>query len=225
MAASAALASALDKWRARWPEWNVGASFVAAADRETVFAWFALLQELTDAAWSGADATPGLAKLAWWHEELIGWSKGARRHPLGEALRRGDVDWTALARALRALQATREQTAGIEPDIALGAVADAIAVCERVLFAGEGGASDVAPGDAASAALVRDLLDERALLFADAGVERASTAADAAAPLPRRLHRAFLRERLRRLRASGAAGPASPWRSLWLAWRAARGRG
>src|SRR3546814_2770338 len=71
------------KWRTRWPEWSIGVVFLPGAQRETAFAWFALVQELTDAAWSGADATPGLAKLAWWNEELQGWAKGARRHPLG----------------------------------------------------------------------------------------------------------------------------------------------
>src|SRR5690606_19970506 len=38
-----------------------------------------------------------------------------------------------------------------------------------------------------------------------------------------RIHAAFLRERLRRL-ASDRPGPPSRWRSLVLAWRAARGR-
>src|SRR3546814_18341740 len=74
------------KWRTRWPEWSIGMVFLPDAQRETAFAWFALVPELTDAAWSGADATPGLAKLAWWNEELPGWAKGARRHPLGAVL-------------------------------------------------------------------------------------------------------------------------------------------
>src|SRR5690606_35745561 len=52
------------KWRAQWPEWNIGAVFLPEAQREAAFAWLALLQELTDAAWGGTDATPGLAKLA-----------------------------------------------------------------------------------------------------------------------------------------------------------------
>jgi hypothetical protein len=52
------------KWQARWPEWGIGAVFLPGSRRETAFAWFALLQELTEAAWGGADATPGLAKLA-----------------------------------------------------------------------------------------------------------------------------------------------------------------
>src|SRR3546814_17348272 len=74
------------KWRTRWPEWSIGMVFLPDAQRETAFAWFALVQELTDAAWSGADATPSLAKLAWWNEELQGWAQGARRNTLGAVL-------------------------------------------------------------------------------------------------------------------------------------------
>src|SRR3546814_12137811 len=84
------------KWRTRWPEWSIGMVFLPDAQRETAFAWFALVQELTDAAWSGADATPGLAKLAWWNEELQGWAKGARRHPLGAVLKPLSAPWTPL---------------------------------------------------------------------------------------------------------------------------------
>src|SRR3546814_645464 len=88
------------KWRTRWPEWSIGMVFLPDAQRETAFAWFALVQELTDAAWSGADATPGLAKLAWWNEELQGWAKGARRHPLGAVLQPLSAPWTPLAASL-----------------------------------------------------------------------------------------------------------------------------
>src|SRR3546814_8669231 len=97
------------KWRTRWPEWSIGVVFLPDAQRETAFAWFALVQELTDAAWSGADATPGLAKLAWWNEELQGWAKGARRHPLGAVLQPLSAPWTPLAASLLSLQASRER--------------------------------------------------------------------------------------------------------------------
>src|SRR3546814_3540085 len=89
--------------------WSIGVVFLPGAQRETAFAWFALVQELTDAAWSGADATPGLAKLAWWNEELQGWAKGARRHPLGAVLQPLSAPWTPLAASLLSLQASREQ--------------------------------------------------------------------------------------------------------------------
>ena len=68
-----ALAAFLDKWRERWPEWSVAEVFIPAHDREMAVAWFALLQELTDAAWGGSDPRPGEAKLGWWAEELLGW--------------------------------------------------------------------------------------------------------------------------------------------------------
>ena len=69
--------SFVEKWRARWPEWEFGMVFVPVAQRPLAEAWLSLLNELAEAAWGGDDPTPGLAKLAWWQEELGGWSKGA----------------------------------------------------------------------------------------------------------------------------------------------------
>ncbi|MGJ4731041.1 squalene/phytoene synthase family protein, partial [Luteimonas sp. SDU101] len=101
------LDSFLGKWRARWPEWELLSVFVPAPQRGTVAAWYALLDELGDAAWAGTDPTPGLAKLAWWQEELLGWQRGARRHPLGQALQRLAAPWDTLGRALASLPQTR----------------------------------------------------------------------------------------------------------------------
>ena len=210
----------IDKWHARWPEWNIGAVFLPAAQRGTAFAWFALLQELTDAAWSGADATPGLAKLAWWNEELQGWAKGARRHPLGERLQAQAAPWTALAASLRALQASRELPPATEPGHSgLASFAQAIGQCEQGLF----GANDGSGGDADAVAF--DLLTERHLLQGEADGARAllgSHPAKGDGSRPRRLHSAFLRQRLGRLAANEPNRAPAPWRSLWLAWRAAR---
>ena len=48
----------------RWPEWHVAEVFVPRrAARTGASAWFALRQELTDAAWGGSDPRPGEAKL------------------------------------------------------------------------------------------------------------------------------------------------------------------
>src|SRR5690606_34775683 len=122
------------KWRTRWPEWNIGAAFLPDAQRETAFAWFALVQELTDAAWSGADATPGLAKLAWWNEELLGWAKGGRRHPLGEVLQARPAPWRALVAGLLPLQASRDRPPSATPAQAgLDGIALAVAECEESL--------------------------------------------------------------------------------------------
>ncbi len=205
------------KWHARWPEWNTGSAFLPASHRDCTPAWFALLQELTDAAWAGADATPGLAKLAWWNEELLGWAKGARRHPLGARLQALPAPWDGLAAALRPLQASRE----LPPDRAalagaLAPFAEAVARCEAALFGGAG-----------EAGTVLDCLQaERLLMEGDAERARgllAAWPAHATGPLPRRLQSAFLRQRLRALAAGAPRRPPSPLRSLWLAWRAARG--
>ncbi len=104
MTAPSASESFIEKWRARWPEWAVAEAFVPAAQRDPAAAWFALLQEFADAAWGGADPAPGLAKLAWWQEELRGWAKGARRHPLGALLQPVAAPWAELADAMPALR-------------------------------------------------------------------------------------------------------------------------
>ncbi|GAA3930859.1 phytoene synthase [Luteimonas lutimaris] len=208
------------KWQARWPEWGIATAFVPAAQRDTAFAWFALLQELTDAAWGGADPTPGLAKLAWWNEELRGWAKGGRRHPLGEVLQARPAPWDALAAALLPLQASRELPPSADPAQAgLDAIALAVAGCEEALF-GTG-----ADAGANADAIAFDLLAERRLTWSDAG-EAGRLPGVVPAPgtgtRPRRLQSAFIRERLRRASA-GQDLAAPPLRSLWLAWRAARG--
>ena len=53
------LAGFTEKWRARWPEWRVAEVFVPVEQRERAIAWFALRQELADAAWGGNDPRPG----------------------------------------------------------------------------------------------------------------------------------------------------------------------
>jgi phytoene/squalene synthetase len=211
------------KWQARWPEWNVGAVFLSEPRRETAFAWFALLQELTDAAWSGADATPGLAKLAWWNEELQGWTKGARRHPLGEVLQPQSSSWPALAASLLSLQASRELPPATDPAAAgLEGFSKAVAECERHLF---DGAAVAMADDGDARAIGFDLFAGRQLLQGDAGRARQlldATSAAIAGTRPRRLQSAFLRQRLRRLATTGQGRPPSALRGLWLAWRAAR---
>lgn len=108
---TAAPDSFIDKWLARWPEWAVAQVFVPQAQRRTLLAWAALQQELTDAAWGGQDARPGEAKLGWWQEELLGWSRGLRRHPLGSVLQGQIDDWQILANVLPALRDSRERPA------------------------------------------------------------------------------------------------------------------
>lgn len=214
------------KWRARWPEWHIGGAFLPATQREAAFAWLAMLQELTDAAWGGADATPGLAKLAWWNEELQGWAKGARRHPLGAVLQPLSGPWTPLAASLLPLQASRERPPATDPGQAgIAAFARAVADCERALFEADAGMTGK---DAGTGMVAFDLLAMRQLLHGDAADARRlldAVPSPAGATRPRRLQSTFLRQRLRYLAANGQGHPPAAWRTLWLAWRAARRTG
>ena len=112
MEIEAAPAEFIAKWREHWPEWSVAEAFVPEEQREVASAWFALRHELTEATWAGEDPRPGEAKLAWWREELQGWAKGARRHPLGSVLQKQPVPWILLADSIPALFASR----GSAPD-------------------------------------------------------------------------------------------------------------
>lgn len=204
----AALDSFIAKWRTRWPEWSVAEAFVPVEQRNVVAAWFALLQELTDAAWAGDDPTPGIAKLAWWQEELQGWSQGRRRHPLGVALQRRDAPWQGLAAALPVLSQTRappqDATAAL---IALAPFAEAAAVVEQALFAASSdpdAACEIAATLLATHPRWPAIGDLSAHWPARSGLR------------PRRIAAALARARL----PSGA--PLPLWRAVWTAWRAAR---
>ncbi|MDQ3493954.1 MAG: phytoene/squalene synthase family protein [Pseudomonadota bacterium] len=213
MDTTTSLDSLTAKWRARWPEWTLAMAFVPAAQRELVAAWFALLQELTDAAWGGSDPTPGLAKLAWWQEEISGWAKGAYRHPLGAVLQPRPAPWEDLARSIPSLQASRTRLD--QPPAATAGFAGAVAACERALF----DHVDAPAAAAADAAVVLDSLQgEHRLYHPDTAPAAAGEVVERqAATRYRRIHTALVRARL------GSAGAASPpWRALLLAWRAAR---
>jgi len=149
-----------DKWRQRWPEWRIAEVFIAPPQRDLTLAWFALRQELLDAAWGGSDPRPGEAKLAWWAEELDGWARGRRRHPLGIALQRHAAPWSQLAMAAASLPATRD--AGIDTDAAATALtpfAQATTGIDSVLF------GVTMPALAADA--IPGLLAEKLFLLAD----------------------------------------------------------
>lgn len=221
-----ALQASLDKWRARWPEWAMAEVFVPAPQRERAQAWFALREELAEAAWGGQDPRPGEAKLGWWAEELAGWARGARRHPLGLVLQPIPAGWERLAAGLPALRATRDIE---EPGRALAALApwaEAVAGVAPQLFA-----ADAQPPVANVAA---SLLGERLMRQAAAVPEAAAALREQARALlagwppptagtrPGRMHAALLRGRL--LRMSRGAPPQLPrLAALGTAWRAARG--
>lgn len=204
-----------DKWRALWPEWALAEVFVPAAQRDSAAAWFALLQEFADAAWGGSDPAPGLAKLAWWQEELRGWAKGARRHPLGEVLQPQPAPWQALADAMGVL---RHRELPADAGAALAAMqgfGTAAAQVEAALFGGQPSHSaaplamlapwGVALGGAANAV---------ALMEASRDLHPASR--------PSRLLNALLALRLSKAARDGQWQPAGRWSSLWALWRAAR---
>lgn len=208
------------KWTARWPEWAIARTFVPPAEHADAEAWFALLQEWAEAAWAGEEPTPGLAKLAWWEEELRGWTRGLRRHPLGRDLQRRTAPWGPLADALAGLREVREAVrAGGDPSVIAARMegfAIACGACETALFTGE--ASAPSP--------VQALLGTHVLWHGDeahAARVLAAWPASPAATRARRVHDALVRARL----ASGAdrlRAPLSPLKVLWTAWRAARHR-
>lgn len=235
------LSAFLGKWQARWPEWSVASVFVPPAQREVVAAWFSLRGELAEAAWGGGDPRPGEAKLAWWSEELQGWTQGRRRHPLGLALQRQSAPWASLAASLPALLSTRERAAdALEAFSTLEPFAEGVAGVAASLF------SDAA-SPAPARSVVVGLLGERVLAGGNAvvplqvlaalpGDDAPHAAARAWArdlldqwPPPHegalagRIHAALVRERLHRFAAGGEPGRAAPpWRTLLSAWRAAR---
>ena len=225
MSGQDALRGFLDKWQARWPEWAVGMVFIPENQREIAAAWLALRDELADAAWGGADARPGEAKLAWWGDELQGWAKGARRHPLGVALQKQPAAWQVLGEALPALSGARGVGAVDAAIAAVSPFAARASEVEQVLFGGNGEASS-------SSAHAAALLAERLSREAEGGVadDVASAAkgllaawpASRAATRPIRIHHAFVRRRLQRL-ASGQSPLPGRFTSLFDAWNAARG--
>lgn len=231
-----ALESFVGKWRARWPEWSVAEVFVPPAQREVALAWAALQQELTDAAWGGSDARPGEAKLAWWAEELAGWSRGMRRHPLGMVLQARATSWPALAASLPTLPASRERPR--DPEQAgslLAPLAEAVAAIDAELFGTETQAGVDQRGTPLVAACLQQARfqqpgDEHVPLSLLAGQADGGGRGywarhllahwpSAGGTRPRRLWTALARGRLER---GDATGPVPTWRVLWQSWRAAR---
>ena len=223
-----ALQGFTDKWLAQWPEWTVAEVFVPAERRELARAGFSLRDELTQAAWGGDDPRPGDAKLGWWAEELDGWSRGARRHPLGLALQPMPAPWGNLASCLPALRASRERPRDLEAALfSLEPYAEALAGVAQQLFE--------APTPAPSRSVVVSLLAERLLRHPEhatplgdldsrgwAGKLLQLWPSPGQGTCPGRIHAAMVRGRLQRFVADKP--PVLPHLSaLARAWRAARG--
>jgi hypothetical protein len=222
-----ALQGFIDKWLALWPEWVVAEVFVPPQRRELARAWLALRDELTEAAWGGDDPRPGDAKLGWWVEELDGWSRGARRPPLGLALQPIPAPWTHLAACLPALRASRERPTDMEAALfALEPYAEALAGVSQRLFE--------APTPAPARSVVVSLLAEHLLRhpgqatplgdldtrgWAGRLLQQWPPPGDGSCP--GRIHAALVRGRLQRFIAGKS--PVLPRLSvLARAWRAAR---
>jgi len=220
------------KWRERWPEWSIAEVFVPSGQRPLVAAWFALLQELTLAAWAGDEPAPGRIKLAWWQDELNGWGKRRRRHPLGEILLARPLSWTQLAQTLNGLSLSRDSAPGNTAAAAeLLPLAQVLLASEAVLFEDtafeDTAASAADPRSTDPRSTLLDLLAEQALLRGDAPSANQLLAERARLPLiprprPRRLQSAILAGRLRQLQRGQPQRPLPRWRCLLEAWRAAR---
>lgn len=237
MTDSTALDSFLDKWRSRWPEWRVLEVFVPAAQRRLAVAWFALLQEFTDAMNIAGDPLPADAKLAWWGEELRDWSRQRSRHPLGRVLEPHRAPWFELAEALPALIRLRERPQDAAAALqTVRPLATAVAQVESALF---GSATDPALALSVSVQWLAARLDaagEAAVPVgfagqADSSQQRWSLAlleqwpVPGGGAIPRRLWAALAQSRLRRFTAAGEGhAPLPPVRALWLGWRTARRR-
>lgn len=226
--------SFVHKWRLRWPEWHVAEVFVPKAERAIALAWAALLQELTDAAWGGSDARPGEAKLGWWMEELQGWARGIRRHPLGLVLQKSAAPWSELAASLPALRNSRERPVDADDaEAQLKPFIVAIAAIESELFSdgadgADTGADAIAtsllhmrlahhPGEAAPLQTLAQVGDNAAV--ASWARQLAGRGSMQGATRPRRLWAGLALARLRR---GEAVLPVSAARALWMSWRAAR---
>ena len=217
-----ALDNFLDKWRERWPEWPVVETFVPAAQRELVLAWFALLQEFEDAMNIAGDPLPADAKLGWWSEELRDWSRQRSRHPLGRLLEPRTAPWDDLAEALPVLGALREPWPDTDTAfLRMQPLANAIAGIEAALFGGRGDA-------ATTRAIAAQWLSTR-VLGAGQGNDLAVLlerwpARIPSASLPRRLWASLARGRVQsRARFGDKPQRISRLRLLWRGWNAARG--
>lgn len=232
---SSALEGFLDKWRTRWPEWELLERFVPVAQRQQVVAWFSLLQEFDDILNVSGETIPSDAKLAWWGEELRSWSAQRSKHPLGRVLEPVQAPWAALADTLPSLIEARAAVANPEQaHVALRGYAQAVAAVEAAMF-------NLPMTDRAAEALLLQTLAQRVqdlgvaavpLSLAPVSGEVAVVAwgdqllaqwpARVAGPRPRRIWALLARDRLKARLRGGEHAP-NPLGLVWRGWWAARG--
>ncbi|MDG2526436.1 phytoene/squalene synthase family protein [Stenotrophomonas sp. HITSZ_GD] len=227
MSTTSALDSFLDKWRDRWPEWEVAGRFVPADRQRATLAWFALLQEFEDIMNIAGDPLPADAKLAWWQQELRDWSGRRSRHPLGRVLEPVVAPWAQLAESLPAMQEARAQPLSLEGALAvLQPFAEAVVAVEAALF----GRARAANARAVAVQWLSTRAASAGAAAAPAGVNVEAWRGQLLAQWPRKAalalpHRVW--SRMARLRLArehqGQPAWAPPLQQLWHAWRAASG--
>ena len=74
------------KWIAAEPELGIALNFLPMPQRAVEAAFVCLGHEIANAAFAIREGDVAVAKLNWWHEELLRTSQGAPRHPLTEVL-------------------------------------------------------------------------------------------------------------------------------------------
>jgi hypothetical protein len=132
---------------------------------------------------------------------------------LGDVLQSRAVPWMMLAHALPALRASRVHPGESAPTPATDAFAHAVADCEAALF-------DASDAHDAVQLVAASLAAEHALLHP--GTSPAAPSAPERAQAATRVRRMQAEMAFARLRRGGR--PLPPLRTLFTAWRAARGR-
>ena len=81
-----ALDSLVAKWIAAEPEFGIAINFLPMPQRAVEAAFVSLGHEIAHAAFAIREGDVAIAKLNWWHEELLRTSLGEPRHPLTRIL-------------------------------------------------------------------------------------------------------------------------------------------
>lgn len=230
----------IDKWLAAEAHWQVGQVFLPAADRQPMLAWLALLFELRETLFAASDPAIRQQKGAWWSEELLGWSRGGSRHPLGRILCQVPVDWAALAVELLPLLDEPPPDTTVAAAIERLRPAAVAAMAVESCWGGEIASADALArhwlrrewqhsarlGDLSR--LPMQLRARHGLRGSSPGTDAAEVVADwgqaLAATAPALPVRGYLRglEAAHDARLLAGRAPWRPWQALWPAWQAAR---
>ena len=81
-----ALDSFVAKWIAAEPELGIALNFLSPSQRASHAAFACLARELAHTCFAIREGDVAVAKLGWWHEELLRTQQGEPRHPLTQTL-------------------------------------------------------------------------------------------------------------------------------------------